>query len=386
MGASCGGTCIDSSACEALGLQSNHAYAILAVVVVQSIRLLKLRNPWGSGEWLGDWNDKSLLWTDEIANLLKLNDNDDGVFWMCWSDFILYFESVTICKSRPEWHLVSVPDEFVLKQTAPLLGSFTYGINITRNTWMYFSVIQKSLRGLHSGEYYDIGYVLVSCLKNAPNDFASYRIVDFVLPYPCQVIGSDVLLLYDPDRSYLFSAFSFSAKNATNFVSSFYGANVFEVSLVLSNPLCLYSTLRLLAGSNSTSCNPEITHSNACLYKLVRNKCFLYYACNFDENSSVWIQLHFKNCVGLICSRVPISNSECQLSTVLPPMSQAIMCMLVLDPLPFDESFVSFSFNCSYQMIEIPPFVLSHQSNDNFPIIPCDSLHSIESLRNNYIL
>ena len=26
-------------------------------------RLVKLRNPWGKGEWKGDWGDDSWLWT-----------------------------------------------------------------------------------------------------------------------------------------------------------------------------------------------------------------------------------------------------------------------------------------------------------------------------------
>jgi len=30
------------------------------------VRLCKLRNPHGRGEWKGDWSDKSDWWTDEI--------------------------------------------------------------------------------------------------------------------------------------------------------------------------------------------------------------------------------------------------------------------------------------------------------------------------------
>jgi len=29
-------------------------------------RLLKVRNPWGSHEWTGDWSDSSPLWTDHL--------------------------------------------------------------------------------------------------------------------------------------------------------------------------------------------------------------------------------------------------------------------------------------------------------------------------------
>ena len=39
----------------------------------QSVRLVKLRNPWGTGvEWNGDWSDKSPLWTPELKEELEI--------------------------------------------------------------------------------------------------------------------------------------------------------------------------------------------------------------------------------------------------------------------------------------------------------------------------
>ena len=49
------------------GVISGHAYSLISIHELQhkgkEIKLLKLRNPWGSGEWQGDWSDKSNLWT-----------------------------------------------------------------------------------------------------------------------------------------------------------------------------------------------------------------------------------------------------------------------------------------------------------------------------------
>lgn len=52
------------------GVISGHAYSLISIHEVksegQTVRLLRLRNPWGSGEWQGDWSDKSQLWTPTL--------------------------------------------------------------------------------------------------------------------------------------------------------------------------------------------------------------------------------------------------------------------------------------------------------------------------------
>ena len=52
------------------GVVSGHAYSIISVHEFdcngETVQLLKLRNPWGSGEWSGDWSDKSSLWTPKL--------------------------------------------------------------------------------------------------------------------------------------------------------------------------------------------------------------------------------------------------------------------------------------------------------------------------------
>lgn len=53
------------------GIVLGHAYTLLSVAQIQDkrgnmVRLVKLRNPWGSGEWKGNWSDKSDSWTNKI--------------------------------------------------------------------------------------------------------------------------------------------------------------------------------------------------------------------------------------------------------------------------------------------------------------------------------
>ena len=61
------------------------------------MRLLKLRNPWGKGEWTGDWSDKSPLWTAELRSRFNVTDSNDGCFYIPLQDYIQQFVETDIC-------------------------------------------------------------------------------------------------------------------------------------------------------------------------------------------------------------------------------------------------------------------------------------------------
>jgi calpain-15 len=75
------------------GLMVDHSYTILDAKEAMNIRLLQIRNPWGHGEWKGDWSDFSPLWTESAKAAFGVDDlnPDDGAFWMCWEDFFKIF-------------------------------------------------------------------------------------------------------------------------------------------------------------------------------------------------------------------------------------------------------------------------------------------------------
>jgi len=89
---------------EKAGLVSDHSYAILGAFEVPhpnnegTVKLVKLRNPWGRQEWMGDWSDKSSLWTPELRKLLQVEAKDDGIFFIGFKDYMNYYRSTTICK------------------------------------------------------------------------------------------------------------------------------------------------------------------------------------------------------------------------------------------------------------------------------------------------
>lgn len=67
-----------------------------------NVKLVLLRNPWGDFEWKGDWSDNSDLWTQDIKTQVGYND-DQGLFWMSYSDMCHYFSRIQICNINDDY-------------------------------------------------------------------------------------------------------------------------------------------------------------------------------------------------------------------------------------------------------------------------------------------
>jgi hypothetical protein len=78
------------------GITQQHAYTILSVHEIDyngcPTRLMRLRNPWGQGEWQGDWSDNWPGWTDDLKAELDWSTADDGKFFMTFEDYQKNFE------------------------------------------------------------------------------------------------------------------------------------------------------------------------------------------------------------------------------------------------------------------------------------------------------
>ena len=91
-----------------VGLCMGHEYTLAKVYTVNTDfgeeRLVKLKNPYRDEEFTGDWSDNSDLWTDEIKEKVEFNTNEDdpedqdGIFFMSFNDFIEYFIDIDIAK------------------------------------------------------------------------------------------------------------------------------------------------------------------------------------------------------------------------------------------------------------------------------------------------
>lgn len=80
----------------------SHAYSLIGCYELKNgertVRLVKIRNPWGLQEWHGDWSDSSPLWTPELLKKVGHEAKDDGVFFISFSDYLRFFYITTICK------------------------------------------------------------------------------------------------------------------------------------------------------------------------------------------------------------------------------------------------------------------------------------------------
>lgn len=55
------------------GILFNHAYGVLDVRDVDGLTLIRIRNPWGHGEWSGKFADEDEAWDDHKGLKEKLN-------------------------------------------------------------------------------------------------------------------------------------------------------------------------------------------------------------------------------------------------------------------------------------------------------------------------
>ena len=90
---------------EEMGLSPGHAYTVLGVDEFEGSRgkekVVRLRNPWGNGEWNGDWCDSSSKWTTALKNKVGLTKKDDGDFYMSFNDFTTYYVTMGFAKIHP---------------------------------------------------------------------------------------------------------------------------------------------------------------------------------------------------------------------------------------------------------------------------------------------
>jgi len=85
------------------GIVPNHAYSVLRCVQVGEFKMLCMRNPWRYHEWNGRWSDGSEEWEEhpEVAEALQKETDNDGIFWMEFSDWKSVWSEMNIITDIP---------------------------------------------------------------------------------------------------------------------------------------------------------------------------------------------------------------------------------------------------------------------------------------------
>ncbi|KAG0414122.1 hypothetical protein HPB47_008729, partial [Ixodes persulcatus] len=90
-----------------VGVQRRLVTGIAKVRVKQGeVTLIRLRNPWGRGEWNGPWSDRSWEWdglSERDRQLLGVRQPpSEGEFWMSFDDFTLNFTHLDLVHIGPD--------------------------------------------------------------------------------------------------------------------------------------------------------------------------------------------------------------------------------------------------------------------------------------------
>ena len=102
-----------------MNIVPGHAYTVLSTVVLSTsrgdVKLVKIRNPWGSEEYTGPWSDSSSLWTDAHKATVEAATNtnahtptswgNNGIFYMDLDSYMATMTDTAVNKHTTGWHL-----------------------------------------------------------------------------------------------------------------------------------------------------------------------------------------------------------------------------------------------------------------------------------------
>ena len=139
---------------EENGLSPGHAYTIVKVQEFKTsygnVRLVNMRNPWGNGEWSGDWSDSSSRW-NLVSGGRPTSKKNEGTFWISIEDFCKYYVVSGICHFHVNYLYTYLHIPKKITHNGPTLTKLVVQND---NTHAYISLHQKNPRiVLKDGSY-----------------------------------------------------------------------------------------------------------------------------------------------------------------------------------------------------------------------------------------
>ena len=195
-----------------MGLITNHAYTVIGTAVLKKpngneIQLIKIKNIWGTNEWIGDWSDKSLKWTQEFKQAVGLKEKEDGIFWMSYDDYLQFYTTTHIAKIHSDYHYQTIKmknkeENNICKINVEKKGKGYFMLNL-KNTRIY-----NNLKNPNYSNPYCSVFVIK---KNEENNF--------------ELIGSDsgkkdrfYIPCENMEKGVYYMSVSFPKNNKTNYL------------------------------------------------------------------------------------------------------------------------------------------------------------------------
>ena len=158
---------------EDVGLVPGHAYTVLGVreVNVNGVKdkVVHVRNPWGNGEWSGEWSDSSDIWNAQLRKELGMDGEvDDGEFYMSFKDFIKYFVVLGVCRLYADYTSTLLRYEPEQVQTGCKITCVDVTVD---NTNVYLMLHQKNPRIVLKNGTYQKPVIAYLCLMDSDYNY-----------------------------------------------------------------------------------------------------------------------------------------------------------------------------------------------------------------------
>lgn len=366
------------------GLVGHHAYSVLQVIEVHdavvgeqqkvtefftgstelekdnkkqktTVRLVRIRNPWGKKEWKGDFSDSSDKWTMSLRK--KLGDGgftkNDGTFWMSYDDLMQRFHHMDVAKCREGWKHSSTRGCFPSTPRDPFLSSrHCYRLRPDLKTWAFISLVQPKKRANTKSHYWYADPSMIIMKRRIPTDRWSNEAValyGFTRFSVCEVF-------LDPEFEYCCIPISTNAWDRENntdapFCITSYSAESVEIEQIPHQMVVnrnsdalslihrhLLTDERKLMYALAPKCLLLCCNGYRCMYFLVINA-------SPDHFLSLRLQLRLQK--GIL-----ISYGENNATHDIPKLSMKILAVVSSDGT--DASAVSLSFEYSSDVIASP--------------------------------
>lgn len=334
------------------GLVGGHAYSVLDVIELNdmlvgeqqsmtdflkgspvrkkqrtSIRLVRIRNPWGKKEWKGEWSASSDQWTKALRRRLgdKSYAKGDGTFFMAYEDMLQRFHHMDVVKCRKGWTHTSCDGCFLSRAPDPLQSSRHYfQLSVEKKTFAFISIIQPKKRANTQSHYWYADPSIIILKRTGIT--SEWDIEQVVL---CGMMRSSTLEVFlEPLKEYLVLPFSFKTGKDSPFRLASYSAKQVCITqrsskeIEIKAPLC-HLHRHLLKDERKLSYNIASSSILVCVHG---DRCLFFMAINASPDRILSVRLCVKLQKGLALS-YGVSGDVCD----VPTRSQKILMVVSSD-------------------------------------------------------